>query len=119
MFGISISRSRRKNGPPWNLKAEVADFLADHEARAVQVAAADAARADPADRMVRGQEAAAARGVNSAPDMFLAPGWLQQADKDKDNKVSEPEFNALAEKWFADWDKDKQGKLQLEQIRAG
>lgn len=53
------------------------------------------------------------------PAMFLAPIFLKQGDRNQDGKLSQEEFQALAEKWFAGWDKEKTAKLNLDQLRAG
>lgn len=49
-------------------------------------------------------------GNNVAPQMFA------QADKDKNGKVTKPEFSAVADLWFAKLDPDKSGKLTAEQF---
>lgn len=53
------------------------------------------------------------------PGTFLAPAVLQQADADRNNKVSPAELRQLGEKWWADWDVDKTGSLTEEQLGNG
>jgi len=58
-------------------------------------------------------------GGGFGPGMFLAPAFMKGADKNEDKKLTQEEFNALAESWFTSWDKEKQGSLKLEQIQNG
>ncbi len=51
--------------------------------------------------------------------MFLAPAFLDAADKNGDRKVTQPEFHALAERWFGEWDKNRSGSLTDETLSAG
>ena len=53
------------------------------------------------------------------PGMFLAPAFMGAGDADKNGKLTGPEFEALAEKWFKTWDKEKTGKLDAESMREG
>lgn len=53
------------------------------------------------------------------PGMFLAPGFMAQADANTDGKISRDEFSALAEKWFTSWDKKHLGKLNEGDLREG
>src|SRR5262249_47718203 len=52
------------------------------------------------------------------PGRLVAPAFLK-GDTSQDGKLSSDEFQALGEKWFADWDRDKHGKLNADQLRAG
>ena len=58
-------------------------------------------------------------GPAFGPGMFLAPAFLQAGDTDKDGKVTKPEFEELAGRWFTSWDKDKSGKLDTDKLRDG
>lgn len=53
------------------------------------------------------------------PGMFLAPAVLEQADADKDQKVTSTEMMALAGKWWSDWDSGKTGALNADQLANG
>ncbi len=53
------------------------------------------------------------------PGMFLAQPITQQADADKDEKVTAKELNALAEKWWNEWDSAKAGSLNEQQLSDG
>ncbi len=53
------------------------------------------------------------------PGMFLAPAVVEQADADKDQKVSSTEWMALARKWWGDWDPGKSGALNADQLADG
>lgn len=50
------------------------------------------------------------------PGMMLAPQLLSQGDKNGDSALSQQEFAALAEAWFAKLDTDHSGKLTQEQF---
>jgi enterochelin esterase-like enzyme len=53
------------------------------------------------------------------PGTFLARAIIQQADADKDGKVSMEELVAAAKKFFKECDKDKKGKLDERQLAEG
>lgn len=53
------------------------------------------------------------------PAMFIAPALMDQADANKDGKLSRAEFEALGEKWFTAWDTNKAGQLEAAKIRSG
>lgn len=50
------------------------------------------------------------------PGMFLAPQILEQADQNKDGKIAQAEFVALADTWFDKLDSDKTDKVSSEQF---
>jgi outer membrane protein assembly factor BamB len=50
------------------------------------------------------------------PGMMLAPQILAQADKNADGKLTQDEFVALADVWFAKLDPDQTGKVTQEQF---
>jgi spore coat protein H len=50
--------------------------------------------------------------------MFLAPSFLK-GDANQDGKLSQAEFAALGEKWFAAWDTNHSGRLNEDALRAG
>ncbi|MFN0102097.1 MAG: CotH kinase family protein [Bryobacteraceae bacterium] len=52
------------------------------------------------------------------PSMMLAPAFLK-GDTNGDKQLSQVEFAALGEKWFADWDTKKAGKLGTDELRGG
>jgi spore coat protein CotH len=52
-------------------------------------------------------------------ELPLAPAFMRSGDQDRDGKLSRSEFQALAEKWFAEWDKEKRGQLNGGQVGAG
>ena len=58
-------------------------------------------------------------GGGFGPGMFLAPAFIDAADKNGDRKITQPEFHALAEKWFGEWDKGQTGSLTDETLGAG
>lgn len=60
-----------------------------------------------------------AEGFTFGPSMFVAPAFMGQADKNKDGKISDAEFNQLAEAWFTTIDKDKKGVVDDKQLRKG
>jgi hypothetical protein len=53
------------------------------------------------------------------PGNFVGPAIFKAADSDANGKVSQQEFDSLAERWFVEWDKSKNGKLKQEDIVAG
>jgi hypothetical protein len=57
-------------------------------------------------------------GGRFGPGMFLAPQFLDRADKNGDGKLSSAEFAALADTWYDKLDSDKTGKLTPEQFIA-
>jgi hypothetical protein len=58
-------------------------------------------------------------GFMPGPGAMLAPVFMNNADTDKDNRISRPEFQNLADKWFTRWDTDKSGKLSSDKLRDG
>ena len=60
-----------------------------------------------------------AGGGGFGPGMILAPAILKQGDQDLDARLSEQEFRALGEKWFASWDRESSGRINSDQLRAG
>lgn len=58
-------------------------------------------------------------GDGFGPGNILAEPMLQQADTDKNGRVSAAEFHALGEKWFAAWDTDQEGEVRQAQISKG
>ncbi len=59
------------------------------------------------------------RGGGFGPGMFLGQPMTEQADANKDGKITSQEFAALAEKWWRDWDGTKTGSLTEPQIGEG
>lgn len=53
------------------------------------------------------------------PGMMLAPVFFQDGDQNHDDKLSQPEFLALGEKWFTEWDKTKSGALTGQEMQTG
>ena len=53
------------------------------------------------------------------PGNFLAGGFLNQLDQDKDGSVSQSEFQAGFAQWFTAWDAQKKGALSQEDFREG
>jgi|ERR1043166_5030934 Ca2+-binding EF-hand superfamily protein len=68
----------------------------------------------------RGTGANAGGGGGRGQGMFgrgvLAQMMVEQADKDKDQKLTKAEFTALADSWFDKLDSDKAGKLTQTQF---
>jgi len=58
-------------------------------------------------------------GGGFGPGMFLAGPILKQGDADGDAKLTEQEFRALGEKWFANWDRESSGRVNSDQLRIG
>ncbi|MBM3768437.1 MAG: hypothetical protein FJW32_23900, partial [Acidobacteria bacterium] len=52
------------------------------------------------------------------PAMMMAPAFLK-GDTNGDKQLSQEEFRALGEQWFAAWDTKKTGKLGADELRAG
>ena len=59
------------------------------------------------------------RQGQAGPPMLLARAMLEQGDLDHDHKLSQAEFEGLAEKWFQLWDKPHAGQLSPDQLREG
>jgi spore coat protein CotH len=57
--------------------------------------------------------------VGLRPAAILARVLLEQGDQNTDGKLSRGEFLALAAKWFSEWDADKNGKVTVDELRAG
>jgi hypothetical protein len=53
------------------------------------------------------------------PAVFMAPAFMTQADRDKDEQISADEFRSVGEQWMNEWDKERSGKISLEQLRDG
>jgi spore coat protein H len=51
--------------------------------------------------------------------MLLAPSFLKKSDTNFDGSLSQTEFVALGEKWFATWDTQKTGRLDMAQLTSG
>jgi hypothetical protein len=72
----------------------------------------------PADRGGRRGPGGPGQGRFGAA-MFLAPSMMADGDKDRDGKLTESEFDSLAESWFTAWDKEKTGTLNADHLAAG
>ena len=53
------------------------------------------------------------------PGMFLARGFMEAFDVNKDGKLSHEEFTTGFDKWFANWNTHKNETLSDEELRAG
>ena len=53
------------------------------------------------------------------PGNFLAGGFLNAMDGDKDSSLSRKEFEDAFGRWFTEWDINKGGALNAESIRVG
>lgn len=58
-------------------------------------------------------------GRNFGPGNFLGPVFFKAADGDGDGQVSVAEFQALADRWFAEWGAATSGSLSMDQLRDG
>ncbi|HZR15700.1 MAG TPA: CotH kinase family protein [Verrucomicrobiae bacterium] len=59
------------------------------------------------------------RGRVFGPGMFLAHGLMDSFDRNGDGMLTQKEFLAGFDKWFADWNTDKSGLLNEAQLREG
>lgn len=53
------------------------------------------------------------------PARFMAAGWMQALDQDKDGKVTRSEFSGSFDRWFKEWDTAGNGSLNLDSMREG
>jgi hypothetical protein len=59
------------------------------------------------------------RGPGFGPGNFLAGGFLNALDGDKDGQVSRAEFTQGFARWYADWDTQKSDSLGSNELRLG
>ena len=53
------------------------------------------------------------------PTRFMAGGWMQALDADKDSKVNRKEFTEAFQRWSKEWDAGGSGELGLDALREG
>lgn len=53
------------------------------------------------------------------PTRFMAGGWMQALDADKDSKVNRKEFTQAFQRWSKEWDAGGSGELGLDALREG
>lgn len=53
------------------------------------------------------------------PARFMAAGWMQALDSDKDSKVSRKEFGDAFQRWAKEWDSGGAGELGADALRDG
>jgi len=53
------------------------------------------------------------------PTRFMAGGWMQALDLDKDSKVSQKEFRDAFQLWAKEWDTTGVGDLGVDALRDG
>ncbi len=53
------------------------------------------------------------------PARFMAGGWMQALDLDKDSKVSKKEFSDAFQRWTKEWDQGGVGEIGVDALRDG
>lgn len=53
------------------------------------------------------------------PARFMAGGWMQALDSDKDSKVSKKEFGDAFQRWAREWDQGGVGEIGVDALRDG